>query len=252
MIPTLLLVLLLAQTEGTDAPSPGSLPDATPSPVSSFGGWRYLTRVEIAALALLPRGGTGEREVFAQVEPTLIFDGGEGLGLNIGAPVRLRLAGGIPGAGFVRIEDWDSLSDFGQLVRAFKLGSYASHAQIRAGALEDYSLLSGHLVRRYSNRMNPDYHPAGGVLTATAGPLYLEAFASDVLGARLTGAEFELDVGSMASGLNSDPGRYTLSVSAMRDWGRAEAPSPAVTLAHMDGRAVVFAETRFEFHLLAG
>jgi hypothetical protein len=44
---------------------------------------------------------------------------------------------------------------------------------LRVGALEGYSLLSGHLVRRYSNRANPDYHPAGAFLTGRLGPLYV-------------------------------------------------------------------------------
>jgi hypothetical protein len=108
---------------------------------------------------------------------------GEALGLNLGAPVRLWLAGGAVGAGLVRKEDWDSLSDWGQLVHALKLGSDTSPVGLWVGALEGYSLLSGHLVRRYSNRGNPDYHPAGASLTGTLGPLYVEAFASDVLGA---------------------------------------------------------------------
>jgi hypothetical protein len=52
-----------------------------------------------------------------------LLDGGEALGLNLGAPVRLRLGGGALGTGLVRREDWDSLSDWGQLVHALKLGS---------------------------------------------------------------------------------------------------------------------------------
>jgi len=114
----------------------------------------------------------------------LILDGGPEFGVNVGAPVWLRLWGGGEDAGLVRWEDWDSLSDWGQLVRGLKLGSDNAPLGVWFGALEGYSLLSAHLVRRYSNRMNPDYHPAGGFLTGTLGPVYTEAFASDVLGAR--------------------------------------------------------------------
>ena len=114
----------------------------------------------------------------------LILDGGAEFRVNVGAPVRRRLWGGGEGGGLVRREDWDTLSDWGQLVRGLKLGSDFSPLAVWFGGLEDYTLLSGHLVRRYSNRTNPDYHPAGGFLTGTLGPLYTHAFASDVLGAR--------------------------------------------------------------------
>jgi hypothetical protein len=94
--------------------------------------------------------------------------------------------------------------------RALKLGSEVSAVGVWVGELDDYSLLSGHLVRRYSNRANPDYHPAGGYLTSTLGPLYVEAFTSDVLGARLVGAQAEVDLGHVLSGTADEPGRYTL------------------------------------------
>jgi hypothetical protein len=68
-----------------------------------------------------------------------------------------RAGGGEPGGGLVRREDWDSLSDWGQLVRGLKLGSDSAPVAVWFGGLENYSLLSGHLVRRYSNRLNPDY-----------------------------------------------------------------------------------------------
>jgi hypothetical protein len=120
------------------------------------------------------------------------------------------------------------------------------------GGLESYSLLSGHLVRRYSNQLNPDYHPAGSVLTGTWGPLYTEAFASDVLGARLMGAEVALDVLHVLSGWPEQQGRYTLALSAVHDWGQAGGRAPPVTLVHLDGMAVVVVRPGFEAHLLAG
>ncbi|NOK21756.1 hypothetical protein [Corallococcus carmarthensis] len=214
--------------------------------------WRNLLRVEATTWSFLPRAGRGADEGFLQVEPTLILDGGEDFGLNLGTPVRLRLWGGGGAAGFVRREDWDSLSDWGQLVRGLKLGSDAAPVGVWLGALEDYSLLSAHLVRRYSNRTNPDYHPAGGFLTGTVGPLYTEAFASDVLGARLMGAEVVLDMGRVLFGAAQSPGRYSLAVSAVHDWGGAGGRAPSVTLAHLDGTAVVLRRPGLEAHLLAG
>ncbi|SEN18202.1 hypothetical protein SAMN05444354_1332 [Stigmatella aurantiaca] len=245
MTPALLLLLLLAQAEGPDA-----IPDA-PAPASAVR-WQYLTRGEATALALLPRGGLGTWEGFVQVEPTLVVDGGEEWGLNLGAPVRLQLWGGAPGAGLVRREDWDSLSDWGQLVRGLKLGSDNSTVGVWLGALEGYSLLSGHLVRRYSNRANPDYHPAGAFFTGTLGPLYTEAFASDVLGARLMGAEVALDVQHLLFGRTPQRGRYALALSVVHDWGRAGGRAPSLTLAHLDATAVVLVRPGFEAHLLSG
>ncbi len=237
---------LLLLTAGATGPAAEG---TAPPPVRT---WHSLVRLEATTLALLPRGGVGTDEGFAQVEPGVILDGGAEFGLSVGAPVRLRLWGGGEGAGVVRREDWDSLSDWGQLVRGLKLGSDAAPVGVWVGALEDYSLLSAHLVRRYSNRTNPDYHPAGGFLTGTLGPLYVEAFASDVLGARLMGAEAALDVRHVLFGRPREPGRYTLALSAVHDWGRAGGRAPPVTLAHLDATAVVLVRPGLEAHLLAG
>lgn len=234
-----LLLLLLAQPGG-----PSAL--AQPAPATSAVRWHYLVRGETSTLALLPWGGLGRQEGFIRVEPTLVVEGGEAFGLNVGAPVWLRLWGGAPGAGPVRREDWDSLSDWGQLVRGLKWGSDHSPVGVWLGALEDYSLLSGHLVRRYSNRLNPNYHPAGAFLTGTLGPLYTEAFASDVLGARLMGAEVAVDVQHLLSGQPSLRGRYTLALSAVHDWGRVGGRAPTLTLAHLDATAVVVVRPGFE------
>jgi hypothetical protein len=190
------------------------------------------------------------------LEPTLVLDGGEKLGLSLGAPVRLRAWGGGESTGFVRKEDWDTLSDWGQWVRFLTLGNESSPVALWAGSLDIYSLLSGHLVRHYSNRANPDYHPAGAVLTGTLGPLYAEAFTSDVLGARLMGAEVEVDVEHVLSGRPRQPGRYTLALSAVHDWGRAGGATRPVTLAHLDGTAVVWVRREkdlgFEAQVFAG
>lgn len=250
MSPTLLVVLLLAQAEATDNPPAGALePSESASPAER---WRYLARLEASGLALLPQAGVGVEEDFVQVEPTLVLDGGEEWGVNLGAPVRLSLGRGDAGTGLVRRKDWDNLSDWGQLVRGLKLGSDNAPVALWVGGLESYSLLSGHLVRRYSNRTNPDYHPAGAFLTSTLGPLYSEAFASDVLGARLMGAEVALDVQHLLFGQPRERGRYTLGVSAVHDWGRAERRTLPVTLAHADGTAVVVVRPGLEAHVLAG
>jgi hypothetical protein len=63
MTPTLLLLLLLAQTEGSDIP-----PQAAPA-TASAERWHSLTRGEATTLVLLPRGSVGPPEGFVPVGP---------------------------------------------------------------------------------------------------------------------------------------------------------------------------------------
>ncbi|HVG57565.1 MAG TPA: hypothetical protein VNA24_03365 [Hyalangium sp.] len=233
----LLPLLLLAQAAGAQSLGAQSR------------GWHTLLRLEASTLMLAPLGGAGQEESFAVLEPTVVVDGGAQWGVHLGAGVSLRLWGGEAGAGRVRREDWDSLSDWGQLVRAFTLGGDTSPVALWVGELEDYSLLSGHLVRRYSNRIHPDYHPAGAFLTSTLGPLYLEAFSSDVLAPRLMGAQVEVDLVHVLTGAPQKPGRYTLGLSVVRDWGDA-GRRPAQ--AHVDAAAVLVERPGLELHLLGG
>jgi len=223
---TLGLLLLLAQVHG----EPVSLPlEDTEEP-------HYGVDLRLSGLALWTGMDAGLAEGYVQVEPTFILDGGEPLRLSLGAPLRLRLPSGPAGAhgSLVRMKDWDSLSDFGQLVRSLSLGTPASAVTLRAGALEDYSLLSGHLVNRYSNRSAPDAHPAGAFLTGSLGPLHAEVFASDVLAPRLLGGEVALDVAYLLGQAPEPTWRHALALSAVHDFGRAtEAPSPPA-LAHAD------------------
>jgi hypothetical protein len=86
MTSTLLVLLLLSQSERPDNPPDGAM--APPLSASSAGRWRYLTRLEVTTLALLPRAGVGAEEGFAQVEPTRARYLG-------GAEVRWRFLGGL-------------------------------------------------------------------------------------------------------------------------------------------------------------
>ncbi|MCP3167115.1 hypothetical protein [Myxococcus qinghaiensis] len=226
-----------------------------PATSESTSPWPNVLSMEAMAWTLLPRRGAGGGEGFMQVEPRVAWDQGEPFRLDLGAPVRLRLWGGGDGAGFVRKEDWDTLSDWGQLVRLFTVGGDAPDS-VWVGMMDGYTLLSGHLVRRYSNRANPDYHPAGVVGTGTLGPVYAEGFVSDLLGARLMGAEVALDVQHVLFGRPPVSGRYTLALSAVHDWGKAGGTSMPMTLAHLDGTAVVLRrrskDKGLELHVLGG
>jgi len=241
-----------ASKDAEARPEEESSPDTVPESTSP---WTNVLRMEATTWMLLPRKGAGSDQGFVQVEPMVAWDKGELIRLNLGAPVRLRLWGGGEGAGFVRKEDWDTLSDWGQVVRLFSVGGDAPDS-VWVGMMDGYSLLSGHLVRRYSNRVNPDYHPAGVVGTGTLGPVYAEGFVSDLLGARLMGAEVALDVQHVLFGRPPVSGRYTLALSAAHDWGKAGGTSSPMTLAHLDGTAVVLRrrgkDKDLELHVLGG
>ena len=96
--------------------------------------------------------------------------------------------------------------------------------------------------------VNRDVNPA----RIRVGPLYTEAFVSDVLGARLMGAEFSLDMKHVFFGKAKEHSRYTLALSAVHDWGRAGGRAPSVTLAHADATAVVVVRPDYEVYLVAG
>ncbi|WP_338865188.1 hypothetical protein [Myxococcus stipitatus] len=248
------LLLLLPGVAWAQEPDEESLPEELEEEapgVEPDERWRNLFRVEATTWALLPRAGVGTKEGYFQVEPTIIFERGKEFGVDLGTPLRLRMWGP-KGGGIVRREDWDELSDWGQVVRALKLGSDNSPLGVWFGQIDSYTLLSGHLVRRYAHRANPNYHPAAGVLTGTLGPVYVEAFTSDILGARLMGAEVELDLEHILFGKPEKKSRYTLATSVVHDWGRAGGRTASVTLAHLDAVAVLVIRPEFEAHVFAG
>ncbi|QAT85482.1 hypothetical protein EJ065_3922 [Corallococcus coralloides] len=234
-----------------------TLEDDPPPPVppDSSSRWANLLSLEAMTWTLLPRSTVGGDEGYLQVTPRWVLARPGVLHVGLGAPVRLRMWGGETGAGFVRKEDWDTLSDWGQVVRILTVGGDAPNS-LWMGALESYTLLSGHLVRRYNNRGNPNYHPAGVVVTGLMAPVYVEAFASDVLGARLMGAEVVLDAQHLLFGRPRNPLRYLLSLSAVHDWGKAGGPSAPMTLAHLDGTVILVRrgnlEGGFELQAMGG
>ncbi|RKH30614.1 hypothetical protein D7X12_38960, partial [Corallococcus sicarius] len=124
------------EVEGAAHPEEEASPPVTSD---STPPWTSLLRMEAAPLTLLPRRGTGTDEGFVQLEPLVALGKGESLRLILGAPVRLRLWGGGVGAGLVRKEDWDTLSDWGQVVRLFTAGGDTPHS-VWLGMMEGYSL----------------------------------------------------------------------------------------------------------------
>lgn len=150
----------------------------------------------------LPSGGT---DGYLVVSPTLAWAPADGFSLTLGPTFRLLLLDDTTPplrpedyGHILRRQDWDSLSDYGQILRELHLGTDASPVQATAGAFEAWTLGDGHLISRYDNQTNANYHPAGLNLGAFVGVVHLEALVSDVLGARIFALAGALDPGALA------------------------------------------------------
>jgi hypothetical protein len=235
MTASLLLLLVLTQ--------PGPEAQVTPASRESPEAFHVRGSLEAASLLFLERSPVRRAEGFLTLLPSLTLEAGEHLGCELQVPLRLRIlledasTQQVSAPWRVRAQDWDERSDFGQLLRLLRLGEEGGPIALVAGSLEDYTLLSGHLVRSYSNQLNPDYHPSGAYLTALAAPLYMELFTSDVLAARLVAGALSVDVGPWLGAPPDEPHRHTLSISLAHDFARAGGVSPPVTLAHADALA---------------
>ncbi|MCI0573465.1 MAG: hypothetical protein L0Y66_22200 [Myxococcaceae bacterium] len=196
--------------------------------------------LELAVQSLPDVAPDGRMDVFAVALPVLAFDGGPEVGLELGAPLRLRLLDGAPlqrgddVGGWLRREDWDERSDFGQLLRSLRVGTDDAALALRAGPLLLETLGHGGLVSRYTNRLLADHHPAGATLRVFAGPTRTEVLASDVLGLRLFAADVAVDAGALLGLGEAQAGRYHVSFSAAHDAGRTAGGSPELTLLHAD------------------
>lgn len=234
----LLAVLLASPPAGAEEPVTPEATEVAESPPP--GAPRFRAAVE-ALFHSFPSGTpAGAQDLFLTLTPLLGFDGGEDFGLELGAGLRFRVFDDPPeqrGEDYGRVlrgADWDQASDFGQLLRELRIGREDSVFWVRAGPAERHTLGHGHLVSRYSNRLNPDYHPASATAQMVLGPTRTEAFASDVLGARLFAADLSLDLGRV---LGDDPGafdRYHLAFSFAHDSANGGASAPPLTLLHLD------------------
>ncbi|MFY0581769.1 hypothetical protein ACN28S_52590 [Cystobacter fuscus] len=186
MIGALLLAYTLQQTPRAFVENPAPAEE----------GIRFHASLEAGALALPSGLGANGMDGFVVVFPRLGVKGGEEFEFEMGAPLRLRLLDTEPSqvdadhAARLRRQDWDELSDFGQLVRELRVGRDDGMLQLRAGSFSTWTLGAGWLVNRYNNNLSQDYHPAGANFVAYLGPTRVEVFASDVLAARLFAGEF--------------------------------------------------------------
>jgi hypothetical protein len=230
-------------------------------PATAYTGpARFRGALELSALSFPsgPRGGS--QDLFLVGLPILAFDGGADFGLELGAALRLRVFDDPPSqraddhGGILRREDWDTLSDFGQVLRELRVGGEADRFRFRAGALHGYSLGQGQLVSRYGNRLNPDYHPAGVTALGYIGPTRTELFASDILGGRIFGGALSLDLGRIFGGTPGSWDRWHASLELVRDLGRAGGAASPMSLAWvgLDGLLVRGRELRMSAHLGGG
>lgn len=246
---------------GSDTPVSAARLDEPAPPGSRAGGegFGFGGQLEAGALSLPSGTPGGGQDLFIRVYPSLGLTKGDSFVLRLGANLRLRMvdeepkqADGDYGAR-IRREDWDELSDIGQVVRMLRIGQEGRPLYLRVEPFVDESLGRGYLVGRYSNVLSPDYHPAGGSLTMVKGPVRAEVLASDVLGARIFAAELMLDLGRAASENASRFDRYLLRLSAAHDVGKAGGETPNMTLTSLGGDVALYKGERLRtWVLLAG
>ncbi len=216
---TALLTVLFAQATSVEerAPAPGDW-SLRASAESQLQLWPVDAGARRSALyvGLAPRAGVERTDAFA---------------LDLAAPLRLRLDDADDTRFRLRREDWDERSDYGQVLERLAIGKDGDAFSLRAGALEHATLGLGHLVGRYRNRDNPDYHPAGARAQVNLDAHRLELLASDVLAARLFAGEYTLDLGRQ---LGAAPDRARISLSGAHDFARAGGQSFPITLTHVD------------------
>src|SRR5690242_10926128 len=126
--PFVALLALLHSQSSTIEEVPNDPPQETYSaPESSgakgSGGIGFRALLEVGPLSFPSGTRGGEQDLFGYAYPSLGVDGGEDFAFMLGAPLRFRLLDKEPkqkdqdyGA-WLRREDWDERSDYGQVVR---------------------------------------------------------------------------------------------------------------------------------------
>ncbi|NNB99844.1 hypothetical protein HI113_38785 [Corallococcus exiguus] len=236
-----------------------SAPESSGSSGGSSEGIGFRALLEVGPLSFPSGTRGGEQDLFGYAYPSLGVDGGEDFAFMLGAPLRFRLLDNEPkqkdddyGA-WLRREDWDERSDYGQVVRLLRIGDESGRFGLRVQPFLEESLGRGYLVNRYDNQLNPNYHPAGGTLSFTAGPARVQLLASDVLAARVFSGELLLDIGRMASDSEGNFDRYLVRASAAHDFGEAGGVTPEATVASVGGEFAMYKGERLRsWALLAG
>lgn len=232
---------------------------APPGARTGGEGFGFSAQLEAGALSLPSGTPGGGRDLFARIYPALGLTKGESFVLRLGANLRLRVVDADPkqadmdyGSVHLRREDWDELSDAGQVVRMLRIGQEGRPFLLRVESFSEETLGRGYLVNRYSNALSPDYHPAGGTVTLVKGAVRAEVLASDVLAARIFAGEALLDLGRLASDNDKRYDRYLLRLSAAHDAGRAGGETPTMTLASVGADVALYKGERLRTWALLG
>lgn len=225
-----------------------------------------------ADLGFFPTGFGPENgaDFMTAIRPILGFAVGEVFSIELGPTFRLRIIDtptlNRPSdlGGVLRGADWDEASDFGSIIQALRVGREGGVFFASIGPKRKKTLGLGHLLWRYSNQTNPDYHPSGGELAVNLGPIHGEFFASDVLGARLFAGEIAWDIGATFTQDTAVHDRYVLAFSVAHDAQLAGrpfrpdrtliapfTPTPA-TLLNLDASVVLFRSAELRWMVLAG
>jgi hypothetical protein len=266
----LALALIVSQT-----PDAGATVVTSPEPpVHLFAG----AEVE---LGVLPSGAEQNGlDVFFGVRPMLGMSVSEVFSIQLGPLVRLRLIDtapldrGLDFGGVVRRQDWDQRGDFGELLQSLRIGTDTSVFHLKAGPMQKKTMGLGHLLFRYSNRLNADARPAAAAAVLAVSVLRFELFASDILSGRLFAGEVSWDIARSFSTDASTHGRYLLSLSLGHDFASGTPPAlrpncvfadppagigpcefvapAATTLVHLDGSAVVLRSQSLALMLMGG
>ncbi len=222
------------------------------------GGLRFHAAAE-ADFTSFPSGTPGgQQDVLFDVRPILGLELGPDFAAEVGAEFRLRMIDDAPGqragdiGGILRRQDWDEASDFGQIIRSLRINQPTRVFSVQVGPVRKKTLGLGHLLTRYSNRDNPDYHPAA----ATVGVLYravnLQLFASDIFAARIFAGELALDLGRIFADNPDVFDRFHFSGSMAHDFGLAGYVAPPATLVELDFDAVLYRSSDLRLMALVG
>jgi hypothetical protein len=241
--PLLAPQLLPAPDAGTPyaAPLP---PSKKPTPKQEAPGAVVLRGgVELGGAAWPASPEAPRFEALGEARPLVSLDAGEDFGLELGATFRMLIYGQRDErwvGGVLRRADWDEGSDFGQIIRMLRVAKPEGPFWVKGGAVRAMTLGQGHLLARYSNQENPNYHPTSIGLGTHVGPFRGEFFASDLFGARLFAGDLQLDVGSLF-GVND---RVLFAGELAHDAGIAAGPTPPATLFHLDASFVLLRAER--------
>ncbi|MBN1203585.1 MAG: hypothetical protein JXB05_01505 [Myxococcaceae bacterium] len=257
--PFLVLLSVLQQYPATGYSTVEELPNEGQPAPEGASGTTFGMALEVGPLSLNSGTQGGAQDYFALARPMARLERGESFALELGAPLRFRLLDEEPRqsaedyGGYLRRQDWDTLSDFGQILRDLRIGRDDNVATFRAGPLLAFTLGEGHLVERYDNQLSPDYHPAGAHLTVNLGPSRVIVVASDVLGARLFAGELRLDIGRLASQQDKHFDRYHAIASIAQDFGRVgEERTEAITAALLGGDVALYKGERLQLFAMGG